>query len=311
MKAVVEEVLKGKKLNTQQKRKSSPSPSANIHENDDDSLSGIIRPNYQNRNLEKRLSMLKTNTNQEIKDERRGFTHASKLSNQQTSPVENPISQLKKVSMSPSLPERREMRGNPTPKMEQAKLIGTTKDDTAVWFFPSVHPNLSAAFSRATTQVSVTVVSSKTCFPSQLLLLNEWLNHCPELKYHLIWSRTNQQPLSLELYHPDSNRLENVAKSLFVQLNKQAEAKVETYHLVSPSAWISKQLGITKSVESIGILEGLSYYNNLLVLDHFYKNEPSNSNISIQLEQNYVLTTGKTEKNQETLATLKKIAEQI
>ncbi|MHC0038750.1 hypothetical protein [Pseudoneobacillus sp. C159] len=307
MKAVVEEVLKGKKPHTQQKREPSPSPSANGQWNDDDTLQQLVRPNYQNRNLEKRLAALNQKPGQEKKDHQREFNHTQ----QPLSRPDNPISQLKKVSMSQASPERAEVRTNSKPPIENAKLIGTTKDGTSIWFFPSVHPNLSSAFSRATTQVSVAVVTSKNCYPSQLLLLNEWLNHSPELKYHLVWSRTNLQPLSLELYHPDASRLENVVKALFLQLNKRAETKVETYHLLSPSAWISKQLGITKSTESVGILEGLSYFNNLLVLDRFYKSEPSHTNLAIQLEQNYLITTGKTETNREILATLKKLAEQI
>jgi hypothetical protein len=310
MKAVVAEVLNGKKPNTQQKRDTSSPHSASSKSNDPDALQQLIRPNYQNRNIEKRLSMLGHSPKQEKKDEPTAKAQTTKVTNQPKSLLEDPISQLKKVSLSNRTAEPVTTRIPSPARVENAKLIGTTKDGTSIWFFPSVHPNLSQMFQRATTGYSVAVVNSKSCYPSQLLLLNEWLNVYPDLKYHLTWNRANSQPLTLELYDSNHQRLEEVAKEMYLRFSKRSEVKVETYHLISPSAWISKQLGMTKSVESVGILEGLSYFNNLLVLDHFYKSEHLPP-LSIQLEQNYLIATGKPTIITETLATLKKLAEQI
>lgn len=309
MKAVVEEVLNGKKTTSLQKSEISSLQPPSTKFTDHDALQQLIRPNYQKKNIEKRMNILNHLPKQEQRNERTTPSRTSEIRKQSKSSFEDSISQLKKVSLTNEKSEHVAARTLSQPG-ENARLIGSTKDGSSIWFFPSVHPNLSQMFHRATSGCSVAIINSKACYPSQLLILNEWLNKYPDLKYHLLWNKANNHSFTLELYHSNTDRLEIVAKDIYQHISKRSLASVETYHLISPSAWISKQLGITRSVESVGIVEGLSYYNNLLILDHFYKNEP-NPHASVQLEQHYLLTTGKVEAIKETLSTLKKLADRV
>lgn len=309
MKNVVEEALNGKKT-TQQKNDKNSTQSPNQKTSDLNALNQLVRPNHQNKNSEKRLSMLNNQLNQQKTNEKTTQTQATGVLKQTKSSLEDSISELKKVYFSNGKSEKVEARIDSGQGLGNARLIGSTQDGSSIWFFPSVHPNLTHLFQRTTTGYSVAVVNSKVCYPSQLLLLNDLLKMYPDLKYHLTWNKAKSEPFTLELYDTNESRLEKIAKDTFLHISKRSLASVETLQLNSPSAWVLKQLGIMKHVESIGLVEGLTFFNNLLLLDQFYKNE-QNPDLSIQLEQQYLVITGKTEAITETLSILKKLGDRI
>jgi hypothetical protein len=206
MKNIVEEALNGKKT-TQQKNDKNTTQSPNQKTSDPNALNQLVRPNHQNKNVEKRLSMLNNQLNQQKTNEKTTQTQTTRFPYHSKSSLEDSISELRKVSFS-------------------------------------------------------------------------------------------------------NGKSEKVAKDTFLPISQRSLASVETLQINSPSAWVLKHLGIKKNVESIGLVEGLSYFNNLLILDQFYKNE-QNPDLSIQLEQQYLVITGKTEAITETLSILKKLGDRI
>lgn len=313
MKSVVAEALRGKK-NTAAKKENTIKVTPSIsrvtnHPSMQEPLESIIRPNYQNRNVEKRLSVL----NQQQNDKKSSVTTVKPVEGIKPlrPSVEDSISNLRKVSLSQGKPEaQHHSRSNQPQKAEKAQLLGSTKDGTSVWFYPTVHSHLAHLFHRKTSGYSVAVVGSKACYPSQLILLNDLLNTYPDLKYHLTWSKDNHHRFSLELYDNNANRLEKIAKELLQQFNKRSLKCTETYQITSPSAWLSKQLGITKTVEMAGILEGLSYHHYLLLLDQYLKGN-SDTSLGFQVEENYLLLTGNSQQISHALANFKKTADHL
>lgn len=311
MKSVVAEALRSTKTSSAKKENKIhvTAPSLNLTKNltNQDSLESINRPNYQNKNVEKRLSVLNQQKNESISNSIIKPTEVAKPSK---SFVEDSISSLRKVSLSQGKAEVHSPRMHQQPSSEKAQLLGSTKDGTSVWFYPTVHSHLAQMFHRTTSGYSVILVGAKSCYPSQLLLLNDLLNTYPDLKYHLIWNKENNQPFTLELYDTNTIRLEKTAKDIYQHLTKRSLKSTDTYQVSSPSAWLSKQLGITKSVETAGIIEGLSYHNSLFLLDHYLKGG-NDSSIAFQVEENYLLITGRAQQISDALVNLKKVADRL
>jgi hypothetical protein len=312
MKSVVAEALRGKKTPSAKKENkihvTASSPKLTNHTTHPSSLDSIIRPNYQNKNVEKRLSVLNQQKNESISN---SATKPNEVTKPSTTYVEDSISSLRKVSLSQGKSDAPSPRvQHQQPDSNKAQLVGSTKDGTSVWFYPTVHSHLTQLFHRSISGYSVVVVGSKSCYPSQLLLLNDLLNSYPDLKYHLTWNKGNIQPFTLELYETNTVRLEKTAKDIYQHLTKRSLKSTDAYQVNSPSAWLSKQLGITKSVESAGIVEGLSYHHCLLLLDQYFKGG-NDSSISFQVEDNYLLITGRAQQVSDALVNLKKLADRL
>lgn len=311
MKSVVAEALRGKKTPSAKKENkihvTAPSPKLTNHTTNQSSLESIIRPNYQNKNVEKRLSVLNQQKNE-------SKSSSAIKPNEVTKPSKSfdgdSISSLRKISLSQGKSEVQSPRVHQKPASDKAQFLGSTKDGTSVWFYPTVHSHLTQLFHRSISGYSVVVVGSKSCYPSQLLLLNDLLNSYPDLKYHLTWNKGNNQPFALELYDTNTIRLEKTAKDIYQHLTKRSSKSTDAYQVNSPSAWLSKQLGMTKSVESAGIVEGLSYHHCLLLLDQYFKGG-NDSSISFQVEDNYLLITGRAQQVSDALVNLKKLADRL
>jgi hypothetical protein len=312
MKSVVAEALRGKKTPSAKKENkihvTAPSPKLTNHTTNPSSLDSINRPNYQNKNVEKRLSVLNQQKNE---SKLSSALKPNEVTKPSTTYVEDSISSLRKVSLSQGKSDAPSPRvQHQHPASDKAQLVGSTKDGTSVWFYPTVHSLLTQLFHRSISGYSVVVVGSKSCYPSQLLLLNDLLNSYPDLKYHLTWNKGNNQPFALELYETNTVRLEKTAKDIYQHLTKRSLKSTDAYQVNSPSAWLSKQLGITKSVESAGIVEGLSYHHCLLLLDQYFKGG-NDSSISFQVEDNYLLITGRAQQVSDALVNLKKLADRL
>jgi hypothetical protein len=310
MKNVVAEALRGKtapKKGNHNLAEPASSPKLNTLNQQPISLDHINRPNYQHKNVNKRLSVL----NRPSESLPVSNSKASETIADSTSFSETTISNLRKLSLSQGKTETATARVQQlAPAQEKSQYLGSTKDGTSIWFFPTVHPQLANRFQRSTSGCSVVVVRANSCYPSQLLLLNDLLHSNSDLKYHLIWSKGNNQPFTLELYDPETNRLEKIAKDIFQHFNKRSLKNMSTYHITSPSAWLSKQLGLTKSEESAGMIEGISYHHSLLLLDHFLKSGQELP-VSFQMDDHYLLLTGKSKDISETLTLLKKLADRL
>lgn len=294
MKSIVDEVL-NKQGNTPSKTTQTiharnivnPSVSYNQKTSENVSLTGIKRPNYQRMKKEERLTVLKQTpvSTQKVQNQ---------TSYQKPSNFDKDLhSKLSVMSLVQGKVEKQGYRPSVhhTNKTQKPKLLGKTKDRSYVWFFPSVSEQMAQKFKRSPNGGAVGVITSKVCFPSQLLIVNDVMRENPEVKYHLTWDRTGNEMFVWELYDQDAERLEKKLQAIMQILHRKDAKIVDSYTMMAPSAWLSKQLNIGTSVEAISVLEGIPYYASLLLLEEYFS---SNENIQFQyeVENNYLILSG-------------------
>lgn len=295
MNQVVKEIL--------QNNKTIVSRSVNVHDTNQSSgtgttINGIKRPNYQQLKKEKRLSYAPKNNpgapsnNPALRGNntrRQGNVRAlTKQFNEES------ISQLQTVSLAQGkvpnkIPGSNHHQNNNSGNA--AKIIGNTRDGGCVWFFPNPAIGLIKSFQRPLTSASVGVVKMPKCLPSYLLLINETLRNNQSVKFHLSWSKEEDIPFTVELYDDDARLLEKIMQDIFQKLNRRSFKQYESYTMVSPSSWLSKQLNVEASIEAIAILEGVPFYTNIVLMDILSK-KFATDNFSYDIKENYLLLKG-------------------
>ncbi|MCA1029852.1 hypothetical protein LCL95_02245 [Bacillus timonensis] len=276
---------------------------------------GVERPNYQKQKIEKRLAVLEEeqaetvfpSKNQSLNQASR-TTLSTNTHNSRTF-IEGSLANLIKMSLVQGNMYQKQpnayAEAQSNVQLQKGKLIGKSKDDTYVWFFPTIHPNLQTYFHRTPSQQAVVVVTAQSCLPSQLFLLNAILREHSDLKYYICWDKSCSKPFKLELLCEDANRLEKIAKHIFQKIGNRSMKKIDSTFSHSPSAWLCKQLDITQTVQSVGVIEGIDYYGNLFLLDRFLKSKDS-SNLAFKVEEKYLLVTGGPDKVEKAVLELRK-----
>jgi uncharacterized protein YaiL (DUF2058 family) len=299
MKSIVEEVLNKQGSGTSQSTQAiqtqtekKPSVSNTQHKKEVQhskaSISGLNRPNYQKMKKEKRLSGLEqTSTLSKPK-------HAQTSSSPDSDGLNKEVlSKLSTISLVQGKVEK-QVSGNSAQRHKinkSPKLVGKTKDSSYVWFFPSVSDQLAQKFKRSPNIGSVGVITSKLCLPSQLLIVNDVMRENPDVKYHLTWHKNSQEQFVWELYDQDEARLEKRLTSILQILHRKSSKVMDSYTVMSPSAWLSKQLNITTSVEAVSVLEGVPYYASLLLLEQYIGTGEQKS-FHYEIEENYLILCG-------------------
>lgn len=297
MKSIVQEVLNNQGKSTisiQTQTVSSPSVSKvqpNTQSNGKDSLTSLNRPNYQRMKKEQRLSVSGLTTpsgpNQHAVKPTQHENSSNKLK-------KDLLSQFSTVALGQGKVERN-YGSHPIPKSikpkQPPKLLGKTKDESYVWYFPTVTDQLAPKFKRTTNGAAVGVITSKVCLPSQLLLVNDVMRENTDSKYHLSWDRNNKDSFVWELYDHDSTRLERKLQAILQILHRKSSKIIDSYTVVSPSAWLSTQLNISTSVEAISILEGVPYYASLLLLEQYFSSGEQKP-FQYSIENNYLIISG-------------------
>ncbi|PAV29743.1 hypothetical protein CIL05_10275 [Virgibacillus profundi] len=287
MKQVVQEILQGNKKIASNKAVNNSEKSESVP-----SVKNIKRPNYQRLKKEERLSYTKRNSRAPLKEPK---TIGNKRSGS-TSPEqfnEKSISALHSMSLvQGNVPKKHHTftHGN-NPKINKARIIGKTKNGGCVWFFPKLPKKLMGSFQRPLNSAAVGVVKMPDCLPSYLLVINEVIQNNQEIKFHLSWNKDAGTPFTAELYDDNVDRLGKLMNDLYQKLNRRSFKQYETYTAVSPSSWLSSQLNISKTVEGIAILEGISYYTSIVLMDSLLKNFET-SDFNYEINSNYLLLSG-------------------
>lgn len=290
MKSIVQEVLNKQGssatfIQTQTVKNPSVSNSA--------PLTNLNRPNYQRMKKEQRLSVSSatqtTKHNQPVTKPKSHVNNNNHLN-------KDLLSQLSTVSLGQGKVEKQAFSGGSgfqrTNKVHQApKLLGKTKDSSFIWYFPTVSEQIEQKFKRTIDSNAVGVITSKTCLPSQLLIVNDVMRENPDVKYHLTWDRNNKDPFVWELYDRDAARLEKKLQTILQIFHRKSSKNIDSYTVVSPSAWLSKQLNIGASVEAISVLEGVPYYASLLLLEQYF-GSGDQMPFQYEIENNYLILSG-------------------
>ncbi|MBD8007596.1 hypothetical protein [Bacillus norwichensis] len=298
MKQVVQEVLQGNKTIMTNRMNQKNNTPANI------SLSEIKRPNYQQLKQEQRLSVL-----EESKMNKKAAVqkHPHGLSDKHFN--EESISRLRSISMAQGKVSRKSAesaRGNHK-QARSAKIIGHTRNGGCVWFFPTLSQKLMGSFQRPLNRVAIGAVKIPECLPSYLLLVNEIIRDNQDIKFYISWERSGDVPFTAEFYDDDVDRLERVMNEIYQKLNRRALKQLESYTVMSPSPWLTKQLNISLSVDAIAILEGVPHYTSILLLDSLLKNF-ENTEIDYEIAEKYLLLKGNYHVISELVVELKKEA---
>jgi hypothetical protein len=262
---------------------------------DQAAIPGISRPNYQQKNSQKRLagipvpSSVKTDHLQ---------TKPVPVKNSSSQPVNRKVhdslSKLQTISLvqgnhpMKKLPHHREMLNKTN---EESQFIGQSRDGVKAWIFSGLHPNLLESFQRSIKSHHIGVVTSDKCTVGQLFLLNEILRVFPSMKYCLTWDRESKQGFVLELYDDHKENLTKAVKTMFQKLSQNSYKSLQMYTAHSPGPWLTKQLGLKTYVEGAAVLEGIDYYSAILLLDKFLKKSPG-ANFGYAAETNYLLLHG-------------------
>jgi hypothetical protein len=288
-------------------------------------LEAINRPNYQTKNLEKRLSSRLTGVKSEasdIKSMHNGTkrTTVTEPSQQQNSNYDltsrgfkqGPASELSTLSLVQGnrTSERETLYSNAlvdSNKASHPQQIGKTKDGSYVWCFPTVHPGLKPLFRGTIGTNMVGVVTSEKCCLGQLFLVDEVLREIPNLDYHMLWDKDNNQGFVFELYMNDEKHMNQLLREIYQKLNRRALRELESYISVSPSAWLSRHLSLDSSYRAIAVLEGIPYYKSIAILDRYFKRKPE-LKMNFKIEKENLLLMGESQVISQAIDTLKQEA---
>ncbi|MBB6448242.1 hypothetical protein HNR44_000191 [Geomicrobium halophilum] len=294
-----------------QSQTEAPSEEKNIAssqlENRTSSIEAINRPNYQYQNKEKRLSIhpdKKSSSGDVATREKSKLQPKQPDLNVTAIPKhydKDTLSNLHRMS----LVQGNEPIASGNRDLGAAKMIGKSKSGGSAWLFPNPSETIGKFFRRNPQKDAVGVVHSPESLPSQLMFLHSILCENPEVKFYIEWDKGNEGEFLLELYHQDAGFLKKILNNLFQQINRRAMKSHETYSADFPSAWLSKQLGIHLTVERLSIIEGLSYYSNISLLDHVMKSIPEGT-INFDVENSYLLVAGNSDVVSEVEEVIKK-----
>ncbi|KAB2331520.1 hypothetical protein F7731_18175 [Cytobacillus depressus] len=260
--------------------------------NEIQTIQGISRPNYQQRNIQKRLAGLPVNPsshpmNSALNKHVSKNTHTSK---------ENIIHSLSKLQTISLVQGKQTVNPEPTAtkninRIEESQLIGQSNNGIKAWIFSSLHAKLRDSFQRSLKSHAIGVITSEQSAIGQLFHINDMLREFPALKYSLTWEKESKDGFVLELYEEDSERLTKAVQTLFQKLSKHSVKQIQTYKVQSPSPWLTKQLNLKTSVDGAAVLEGIDHYSAILLLDCYFKSAP-NDHFGYAIEKNYLLLYG-------------------
>lgn len=302
MKQIVQEVIKGNKTIITNRVDEKTLPSSNV------SLGEIKRPNYQRLKKNQRLSVLEQ-ASSSAKPQHRSVTQRNPQTLTEKQFNEESISRLRSISMAQGKVSRKShtaSRGNQRHE-KPARIIGHTRNGGCVWFFPDLPKELMGSFHRPLNRAAVGVIKMPECLPSYLLLVNEVIRDNQDIKFYISWERKGDAPFAAEFYDDDVDRLERVMNEVYQKLNRRSLKQVEAYTAISPSPWLTKQLNISLSVDAVAILEGVSYYTGIVLMDSLLKNFENNE-LDYEIAENYLLLKGNYHVISELVTELKKEA---
>lgn len=324
MKSIVQEVLKpvnkpkdnpifGGKTNYIYS-KSTVTSSANTNQNKP--IQGIERPNYQQKNIQKRLAGLSVKPTANQASNSPIPAPRNSISNNQINKefVTGSLSKLQTISLVQGNQPSNNTSKNPASvrhsSNEQSQFIGETKNGIKAWIFSSLHHQLLEVFQRPLKTNSIGVISCEQSTIGQLFLVNEVLREFSAIKYNLTWEKDKRSGFVIELYEENMDRLSTAVNLLFQRLSQHCIKQIQTFKVQSPSPWLTKQLNLTSHTEGAAVIEGIDKYWSVHLLDRYLK-QSSSEHFSFKVEGNYILLYGKYDTISKAADELQKQAEKI
>ena len=266
--------------------------------NQKQTIQGIERPNYQQKNIQKRLSGIPVKAPANKTSHSPITAPRSNDSNQQMNKnfVTGSLSKLQTISLVQGNQKvnnsyRNQASSNFSAK-EQSQYIGATKNGVKAWIFSSLHHQLLEVFQRPLKSNSIGVISCEKSTIGQLFIVNEVLREFSAIKYNITWDKNSNNGFVIELYEENTESLSKAVNTLFQKLSRHSFKSIQSFKVQSPSPWLSKQLNIMTQVEGAAVIEGIDKYSAVHLLDCYLKRSPS-VHLSFKIEGNSLLLFGK------------------
>ena len=301
MKNVVQEVLNRNQPRNKSQHQQSASPQEDLQE--------IYRPNYQRKKQQDRTDLFSGALTQKpnLRPETQSVSTSTPGELQWNKEfVQNQGAALQRLSTAQSLQKLHSDRGSNDESGKGAQLIGKTRSQQFIWYFPQISSHLAeGAGSNA-----MGMVSGLTCTPGSLFMLDEWLATTQGITCIPFSSKKQDViPHSFKILASNQQELKTKLGELFQRLNRRPLRLLTAYHSENPSTFLKDSLQVSDS-GSVAVLEGICYVNGIALLDRFFHKNP-NTSLQFDLRENYLLLLGDYTIIDSALVKLKQDAEQL
>ncbi|WP_276352134.1 hypothetical protein [Cohnella caldifontis] len=263
---------------------------------------GFLRPNYQQENRHKRLNV--------PGGAAAAMPESSSPSGREF--IENSLSPLLRLALVQGKTESAE--GAPAaaePSCGErgdrcAGMIGRSAGGVRCWYYPDLSPRLCPEFGLyPSPPVTLGIVSADASAPGQLFVLEEALKN-ETVKAEVTWSREGG-PFEARLTAKEPDAVRRALDRLCAAFQRETGDGPRILVSPEPSAMLARQLG-TGQDESVAVIEGLSRYRSVALLDLYMKKNP-NPDFRYRMEPAYLVITGKKDSVSEAVRALRQAAE--
>lgn len=287
MKNIVSEVLNRNRTETPARvQEESRAGSQQVHQvsASNNQIPGIYRPNYQRQKRQShRLAV--ANGSKPEKPNSAPPHHPGPLTRDF---VENQLSALQRLTTAQINQGSAMGASSSAPGiLPSAQLIGKTRKDQYVWYFPSLNHRLGSAGEEST----VGFITGVACHPGTLFLIDERLNLTPEITCEPFGEKkSNRFVDTVRFRAKDQRMMESFLKDLYIQLNRSSIRPLESFVSEKPTRFLFDSLSFTVNA-SIAALTGISAISGMALLDRFFYQNPQVS-LQFDLRENCLLIAG-------------------
>lgn len=289
MKDIIEEVLhRGGRRHghTQVNAQPTPPPAPQAgSEGKKGSITNLYRPNYQKQKQQNRLgdfAHAHSSSGRPVNNEVR---RAAPIAVEKVTDEfrENQMSALQRLAIS-QVTQRSAVRVDQAPTTEAPALIGKTKEGECIWFYPTVDSNLGKLLhNQNKCGMSAGIITRENRGSGMLFLLDEWQGTLPDATYDVL-------PEAVLIFSNDKGKLKQLLETAYRDLNRRRIQGNKIYQAAQPSSLLKQNLKIADGA-SAALIEGVSYFNSVALLERCFAKMP-NLSLSYDVMENELFITG-------------------
>lgn len=307
MKSIVQEVLNRNHGGQQAARTTSPASSAASSP-----LEGLHRPNYQRKKSHAGAGQADpTHVNSRQPVERKEAPPQAPSSPLKKDFIADQVAALQRLTTAQGTQRPTHVVSNTDFRYgEGAQLIGKTRNGQFIWFFPRISAAIAAYLDHGVASgTSMGMIIGRSNSPGTLFLLDDLLKNKSGISCEPVRQQDNDRSDVLKIYSHDQKLLQDLLKEAYNLLHRKALRPIETYIAERPSRILTDCLEIAKG-ESVALLEGVSYFNSLALVDRQLQKSPQTV-LHFDIRNNYLLATGDYKTIESVFQQLKRDAEQL
>ncbi|OYD09104.1 hypothetical protein [Paludifilum halophilum] len=264
----------------------------------------IRRPNYQREQSKKRLSPLYRDSRRPTFTAGTGGRTPSEPPEKKADGQKDMLSSLQRLSLFQVKGLHRSSADG-----DAGELIGKSREGAEVWFYPHLHPKLAEWLNASGSRRCVGIVSSAVLRLGSLFIAEALLEDEPDIQSAIAWRESREEPFRLRLEAEEPDRLKRILREFYLRLNRSALRRVNAHLSRRPSALLSETLRLQDS-RSAAVLEGVSRYEAVALLDRVLKEEPE-CPVRFAVEEKALLLQGEGEAVRSMLTRLKQEADRL